>query len=129
MGTQILLTLPDDVYSQAKRLAASTKQDVSEILLETITRSLFPFPTNPNRDKMQKEVEAYKALHPELIGKYFGQYVAVYQGKLVDHDTDALALLKRIRETYPNEVVLRRKVTTSPDPEISVRRPRISKES
>ena len=35
-----------------------------------------------------------------------GQYIALHQGKLVDHDTDGCALSLRIYQSYPNQFVL-----------------------
>lgn len=125
MSTQILLDLPDDVYVRVKNMAVHTQQDVSEMLLETIKRSFSPFPRDPHREAMEKEVEAYRRMHPELLRKYRGQHVAIHGGNVVDHDTNPVALLQRIRSQFPDQVVLRRKVEVDPRPEIRVRRPRL----
>jgi len=39
-------------------------------------------------------------MRDELLKVYLGQHVALYQGKLVDHDEDAARLEKRVRERY-----------------------------
>ena len=72
MATQILLTVPDDVYYQARKLAINTQRDIADVLLETITRSFAPFPVDPNREQMYQEVQAYKKIHPELVAQYLG---------------------------------------------------------
>ena len=126
MSTRILLDVPDNVYSQAEKIAARMRQDVSELLLDTIVRSFSPFPVDPKCEAMNREVAAYKALYPELVRSHMGQYVAISNGQLVDSDTDPVALLERVRQKFSNQVVLRRKVESSDTPEIHVRRPRIS---
>ena len=77
-----------------------------------------PPPVDPNRAQMNRNVIAYQALHSRLVKHYLGHYVAIYQGKLVDHHTDPIALLQRIRAKYPGQVVLRRKVEAVAEREI-----------
>jgi hypothetical protein len=43
MSTQVTVTLPDEVYRRAKRLAQLTSCDVADILTDTIVLSLPPF--------------------------------------------------------------------------------------
>lgn len=83
------------------------------------------FPVDPRRPAMLREVEAYHRLHPELLKKYKGQHVAIYQGQLVDHDTDVEALLLRTMARFPDEVVLMRKVEESPEVVLRFRSPRL----
>lgn len=85
------------------------------------------FPVHEQRSIMKQNVAAYCAMHGELIEKYLGQYVAITDGKLVDHDSDPLLLLERIRKSYPNQVVLRRKVEQLAEREIRVRHPRFER--
>ncbi|MBX3060897.1 MAG: hypothetical protein KF770_30920 [Anaerolineae bacterium] len=68
------------------------------------------FPMHPDREQMLREIEAFKLMHRQLVQEHLGQYVAIFQGKLVDHDSDPVALLQRIKQKYPDQVVLRRKV-------------------
>ena len=55
---------------------------------------------------MAREEAAYQRMHDELYAKYADQHVAIYEGKLVDHDADGGALYERIRRQYPGEFVL-----------------------
>jgi len=64
-------------------------------------------------------------MHAELVKQYLGQIVAIHDGRLVDHDPDPVTLLQRIRQNYPNQVVLRRKVESVPERELRVRHPRV----
>jgi hypothetical protein len=125
MSTQVLLNVPDSVYNHAENIAAKMQRDVSDLLLDAIVRSFSPFPIDPRREAMNREIAAYKAFHPQLVKSHLDQYVAITNGKLVDSDPDSVALLKRIRQNFPNQVVLRRKVEMSDAPEIRVNHPRI----
>ncbi len=49
-------------------------------------------------------------MHGGLVQHHLGQYVAIADGKLVDHDADPVTLLQRVRSGYPTQVVLRQKV-------------------
>lgn len=118
------ITLPDPIYQQAQRLAQSTQQNVQEVLIEVITRNFKPFPVHENRSAMLLEIEAFRSLHPRLVDHYTGQYVAIFRGQLVDHDNDPVELLKRVKEKFPGQTVLRRKVDANPDPVLQFRSPR-----
>lgn len=129
MSTEILLTVPDDIYDQVAQAADKLERNVADLLLETITCTFAPPPIDPKRAQMNRNVAAYQALHAQLVKNYLGRYVAIYQGQLVDHDTDPIILLQRVRAKYPDQVVLRRKVEPVAEREITVRHPRIERVS
>ena len=126
MSKQVTLTLPEPVYQRAQQVAASTHRDVHEVLSEALAQTFRPFPVDKNRELMLREVAAFRALHPHLVQQYPGKYVAIYQGQLIDHDSDPVALLKRINQKYPDKVILRRKVEKDPDPVLHFRSPRFA---
>lgn len=72
-------------------------------------------------EKIDRESRSYEAMHSELVQKYFGQWVAVHDGELVDHDEDATALYLRVRARYGRISVLLREVTERPVEEIRLR--------
>ncbi len=87
------------------------------------------FPVHEKRSLMERNVTAYRSMHRELVERYWGQYVAICDGKLVDHDPDPLALLARIRNDYPEQIVLRRKVEKTAKRELRIRHPKIERSS
>ncbi len=127
MSRQITLSMPEELYVQVERVAVTTRRNVADVILETISHSFEPFPVNAARFAMQKEVEAYKALHANLAKSYMGEYVAVYQGQLVDHDSDPVALHERITSKFPNKIVLSRKVQEVAEPILHMRSPRLER--
>jgi len=76
------------------------------------------------QEKMQQEVAAYHELHQDLWQNFPGQYVAVYQGQVVDHDGEQLALYLRIRQRYPGKVVLIRQVRPEVEKSWTMRTPK-----
>ena len=125
MSTQILLTVPDDLYRQVEKVADAASRNVPDLLLDTIARSFAPFPVDRNRSEMNENATAYQSLHAQLVKRYLGQTVAIHDGQLVDHDPDPVVLLQRIRTHFPDRVVLRRKVELSVERELRIRHPRI----
>ncbi len=125
MSTQILLDVPDDIYRQVRSVATRTQQAVADVLLDSIARSFAPFPIDPRRAEMSRNVEAFIAMHPKLVKEYLDKTVAIFEGRLVDYDTDPIALLHRVRQEYPNRVVLRRKVELLAERVLQIRHPRI----
>lgn len=98
-----------------KRLTkvAQEKESTVEVLVEQVIRQFLQAETER---KMAQEIEAFQTMHAQLLAQYPNHYVAIYQGQLVDHDTDQLGLFLRIDEQYPNEVVLIRQVLPKVDP-------------
>ena len=80
-----------------------------------------------NQSIMEQNLEAYKFMHSDLVERYLGQYVAICDGQLVDHDHDPVALLQRVRDRYPDQVILRHKVERMPERDLHIRHPQIEK--
>ena len=74
---------------------------------------------------MEQEAKAFRRLHPQLLDSIPDEYAAVYQGRLVDHDPDQLALLQRVEERYPGLPVLIRQVHPEAEQIINILSPRI----
>lgn len=49
---------------------------------------------------IHKETEAFWQQHEELVTLYTGQYVAMRQGVVIDHDSDVSYLEKRVRDRF-----------------------------
>lgn len=80
---------------------------------------------DPRQPLMEKEVAAFERLHPTLIEHYLGEYVALHQGQVVDHDHNQIVLADRIESAYPDHVVLIRQVQPQLPPPLLVRSPRL----
>ncbi len=83
------------------------------------------FPQHPQQHLMRKEVAAFERMHEQLKQTHLGLHVAVHGGEVVDQDEDVTALLERIEQAYPNEVVMIDEVRDRLPPDIVIRSPRL----
>ena len=110
--------------------SSSSQEEVIEEadLADKAASVLRPRPPTSLDDELEQivdaEIVAYHRLHPTLLAEHAGEFVAVAEQKLVDHDVDKLALYRRIQARYPEQFVLVRRVEHVPEPELHVRSPR-----
>jgi hypothetical protein len=130
MTVQVTLTLSDSVYERAQRLAHNRK-DVAQTIAAWLEETLPTAETEPvslfqqeDDVAVEREREAYLALHPQLKEQFLGRHVAIYGGKLVDFDDDYDALYARIDATYPDEFVWITTIEKEPIPTLTFRSPR-----
>lgn len=95
---------------QIRRLAADRAQPAEEVL-EAAVQAHFD---QLEREALHEETEAFWDMHDELVNKYEGKHVALYQGEVVDHDEDASRLERRVREEFGGLPVLIAPVTPGP---------------
>ena len=116
------LAVSAGTMTRLKTIAAeegATPQDLAE-------KAILRFLRFETRRKIQREDNAFCAMHAELRGRYPDQYVAVYRGKVVDHDPDQLALFRRVEERYPDVPVLIRQVAPEQEEVYTFRSPRVN---
>ena len=97
----------------------SKKTDVID-LVET---AIHTYLRQVEREQIEAEAEAYQKLHPALTQRYLGQYVAIHQGQIIDHDKDFQQLHARIRQRFGRRPVLLRRVEEVPERELLFRSP------
>ena len=105
------ITLDQNVYKRLKA-AAEEHETTADALLEDAARQYL---WEMERQKISEESEMFRQQYPELKEKYLGQYVAMHQGKVVDHDVNEDELWKRVRERYGRTPVLIVRVEETPD--------------
>jgi hypothetical protein len=115
MPIEVTLTVPDEVYEQAEQTAKIMNRAVSEVLVDTLVEVMPEFYIDPRQPIMQREKDAFIGMHPQLGQKYLGEYVAIHQGKLIDHDKDHIELIERMRAKLPDEIVLITEVLPEPE--------------
>lgn len=67
---------------------------------ELVNEAVEHYFRDQQRTKLDREIAAYEKQHPILKQTYLGQWVAIHQGQLVDHDPDGPSLYRRIRANY-----------------------------
>ena len=76
------------------------------------------------REKIRVEAEAFERQRDFLLSQYAGEYVAINEGQVIDHDEDLRSLHLRVHERLGRVSVLLRKVSTEPSSELIFRSPR-----
>jgi hypothetical protein len=126
MSTTITLTLPDDILEQAQTEAQHGDKLLQDVLTDAL-RQVYPaVALHPHHAQMQQEVLAFQTLHPQLVTTHLGEFVAIKDGHLVDHDPDFDALIDRVRDRYGDQaIVMVDQVLPTLMPEIRLRSPRL----
>lgn len=116
MATNATVIIPQHLYERVQQIAQRQYRDVNEVVTEMLEKGISPWEdttwTTPERER---EKEAFQRLHDALLKKHKGEYAAIYNSQLIDHDRDRTALFKRIEENYPDQYVLIRPVNPMPE--------------
>jgi len=128
MGNVTTLEITGELYKRVERLAAWRDQTVTDALQEMLTVAENRIALLDEDAQMDFEEAAYEIQHKELFEQFAGEYVAIYKGKLVDHDIDEMTPYFRINERYPHDIVLLKKVRELPEPDLYYRSPRFDRE-
>ncbi len=132
---QILLQVRDEQKAAMLRELLSSLDFVERVRTTDVTESdngdggdqtPFGLDRHPQRDRMNREVAAFESMHEALEESYLGQFVAIRQGKVIDADADEQALIVRVRERFPTDVILFRKVQETLPPVLVFRSPRFA---
>lgn len=120
MEGEATLTIPAELYQRIERLAAVREASVDYFVQDMLIQAVDQMEITADEAKMDLEDAAYEAMQPELFEKYAGQYVAIHERKLVDVDSDPMALYLRLDERFPDEVILIKQVTELPEPDLYI---------
>ena len=92
-------------------------EDVVEAAVEAYLADLEATSLQRDAEVFWDNLDAWRRAYP-------GQYVAIHQGELVDHDKDLKALTHRVRQRFGRLPVLIASVDSPPPREIHWRSPR-----
>jgi hypothetical protein len=124
MSKKVTIAIPDEMYHRVERIARLREQAVADVLLDSIVLVETEQAVENEDALVAQEEAAFKQLHPMLREKYLGQYVAIYQGDLIDHDPDQVTLFLRTKERYPDEFIWIAPVAEEPEETYVFRSPR-----
>lgn len=96
------IVLEPELYKRVEQAAIESEITTEEIVAEAAKRYLWEL----NRRKISGESRLYQEQHARLKLEYLGQYIAMFNGQIVDHDLDFEALHDRIRQDYPYQAVM-----------------------
>jgi hypothetical protein len=107
--------IPDSLVKRAQRLAKRQERLVDDVVAEALRRGLPLLEESAVPLEWEREFAAFQQMYSTWREQYADQYVAVYGGQLVDHDTSFEVLLGRISALYPDEFVLIRPIRQEPE--------------
>lgn len=90
------------LYRRVEEAAREYQVTVDEILARSIRLYLWEL----DRRKISEESVIYRQQHAELKSRYLGQYIAMHNGQVVDHDADFHALRQRVRQRFGRTPVM-----------------------
>jgi predicted transcriptional regulator len=117
----LTITIEPTFQAKLEQIAQSTGKSPEEIVNEAIQEHL----ERLNEQRLEAEIRAFKQMHANLKTSYFGQFVAVYEGQVVDSVSDFESLFLRVQARFGDAPVLIGQVTNSPIEEWHFRSPRL----
>jgi len=120
----LTVTLKPDIAEQIDRLAGET-QTSTEVFVDRALRSYL---AQFDREKIRAEMKAFEQLRGTLLAQHRGEYVAIHEGQVIDHDPHLRTLHLRVFARLGHTVVLLKRVTDEPERELVFRSPRFERE-
>jgi hypothetical protein len=108
------------LVQEVEQVAAQEGKAAEQIVAEAVRRHLAQY----RQKRILAETEAWYRLPGEVRNQYRKQYVAVYEGNVVDSDPDRMQLYIRVRDRYHPQPVLIVEGGDEPMPVYQVRSPR-----
>ena len=99
------------LYQRLEQVASVQKASPDDVFAEAVRRYLWQL----DRRKISEESQIYQQRHAELRPLYLGQFIAMRDGQVVDHDADFAALRGRIWQRYGETPIMIRLVETEID--------------
>ncbi len=116
----LTVTLKSDMAEELNSLANETQTAAGEIVERAVRQYLDRF----RREKIHAETEAFHQQHRLILEQYRGEYVAMHEGHVIDHDLDLRALHLRVFDRLGHTPVLLKRVIDEPERELVFRSPR-----
>ena len=108
MGNAI--QLPQDLYEAVHKKAAAQQKTTDDLVIEWVSERLNEASTSEVTRSFEAEIAAFEQMRSVLLQQYPGQYVAIYEGKVIASGNEKLALLEQVREQFGNIVCYIEKV-------------------
>ncbi|MBI1295682.1 hypothetical protein GC175_12080 [bacterium] len=98
----VTLQVSDELASTIQTAASQQHMSVEEYLLQVVRRER----TLAQQRKVEDEMAWWFAQPMVQRARYEGEFIAVHEHEVVDHDQDKVALHRRIRAKYGQTAVL-----------------------
>jgi len=119
----LTVTLRPDVAEQITHLAGETQTNAEAVVDKAVRAYLVEL----RREKIRTETEAFERQRKSLLAAYPGEYVAIHEGNVIDHDPDLRTLHLRVFARLGHAPVLLKRVIEQPERELVFRSPRFER--
>jgi plasmid stability protein len=120
-----LRNLPSDLVREAKATAARRGKTLTAFVCEALTRSLRVEDAPSNEpDVLVDDIAWYQRNRSKLLRRYRGEYVAIVDAAVVDHDRDFSALAARVFDRFGNRSIYMPRVQRD-ETVVRIRSPRL----
>jgi Arc/MetJ family transcription regulator len=96
------LVIEPQLYDRVAQAANEHKIGMDRLLTEAIRRYLWEL----DRKKISEESLTYQRRHAELKAHYLGEYIAMCDGQVVDHDPNVAVLRQRVHQRLGRKPVM-----------------------
>jgi len=96
------VAIESDLYKRVEEAAMEHRASVGEIFAGAVRLYLWEL----GRRKVSKESKIYRRRYAELRDLYLGQYIAMRDGQVVDHDRDFQTLCQHMRRRFGRAPVM-----------------------
>jgi predicted DNA-binding protein len=127
------ISLPEQTAEKLQAVATKQGVDATALLVHLVEEYLAEqspaqlgveaLERTAQAKKIAREQQQYEAQHTALLGAFAGEYIAMHEGQIVDHDADRVALSRRIRSRYGRTAILIIRVGDTPQMRIVMRSP------
>ncbi len=106
------MTTAEMIVEKVKELVAPLGAEDRRQVIQSIALGIRPDKTNEKtnseqrRQRQQAELDAWYALPADIRQRYSGNYVAIWEGKVVDNSPDQSEVYLRIRERFGTQPVV-----------------------
>lgn len=90
------VAIEPQLYNRVEQASDAHQIGIDRLLTEAIRRYLWEL----DRRKISEESQIYQQRHAELKAQYLGQFIAMHDGQIVDHDREVAALHQRVRQRF-----------------------------
>lgn len=97
---QNMIQLPPDLYEAVRRRAAAQQKSPDSLVSEWVSEQLDTAEADEAEAAFEAEAAAFDRIKSSLLEQFGGQYVAVYQGKVVASGHDRFELLRQVHQQY-----------------------------
>ena len=105
------VVLDQDVYERLETLAKERLTTADTLVGDAARQYLWEL----ERQKISEESAIYRKRHAEIKEKFLGEYIAMHEGEVVDHDEDMERLWRRIRQRFGRTPIMITYVDETPD--------------